>query len=330
MDSSVFSEDYGGPLKKTGNTWLLQPITSTMTQPRRIHEGTTWLVTRRCLERRYFLRPDAFVAELLLYVLGFAVSLFGLRIVGMVALSNHLHMVVYDPTGRICAFFERANLLIARALNCLRGRWGPFWEPGRLSLVELITPDDVLDKLVYLMANPCESDLVNRAAHWPGLITLPEDIAAQRVYRTLRPGRFFRADGLMPDESSFRLHHPPGFEHLSDEELLSLLNDRLQAEERRHRNRRRREGKRVLGVRGIRTQDWNSHPTSWEPRRQRNPQLACKDRAWRVEELDALCRFRSDYRQARRRFEAGHRRTRFPHGTYLLVVRFGVRCRGPD
>ncbi len=113
-----------------------------MTQPRRILEGTTWLVTRRCLERRYFLRPDAFVAEVLLYVLGFAVSLFGLRIVGMVALSNHLHMVVYDPIGRICAFFERAHLLIARALNCLRGRWGPFWEPGRLSLVELITPDD--------------------------------------------------------------------------------------------------------------------------------------------------------------------------------------------
>lgn len=301
-----------------------------MTLPRRIRKGRTWLVSRRCLERRRFLRPDRFVTQLLLYVFGYAVGLFGLRIHGIVSLSNHLHLVVTDPTGVICAFFERANLLIARAMNCFRGRWGPFWDPGRLSLVELVTPDDILDKLVYLMANPCSSDLVDRAALWPGLITLPADIVSQRVYRVQRPTRFFRAAGLMPNETELPLTRPPGFDDLSDAELLALLCERLEAEENRHRNRRRREGKRVLGVSRVGKADWRGRASSPEARRQLDPHLACKDTERRVAELSDLQGFRTDYRRARRRFSAGKRKVLFPYGTYLLRVRFGVRCRDPD
>ena len=301
-----------------------------MTQPRRIREGRTWLVTRRCLERRRFLRPDGFVTQLLTYVLGYAVSLFGLQIHGAVCLSSHLHLVVTDPTGVICAFFERANLLIARAMNCFRGRWGAFWEPGRLSLVELVTRDDVLDKLVYLMANPCEADLVDRAAVWPGLITLPEDVVSERTYAAERPARFFRASGFMPARTAFRLERPPGFADLTDGQLLALLRERLAAEEKRHRNRRRREGRRVLGVSHVRAADWDGRATSWEARRQLDPHLACKDTERRVAELCALKDFRVEYGRARRRFSSGKRKVQFPYGTYLLRVRFGVRCRGPD
>jgi len=59
-----------------------------VTAPRRIRPGTTWFVTRRCADRSFFLRPDAFVAHLLLYVLGFAVGLFGLEIHAICAMSH--------------------------------------------------------------------------------------------------------------------------------------------------------------------------------------------------------------------------------------------------
>jgi hypothetical protein len=286
-------------------------------------------VTRRCTERSFLLRPDSFVTELLLYVLGYAVGLLGLEIHAVVALSNHWHLIVTDPSGNVCRFFEIAHAVIARAMNCCRGRWGPFWEPGRLSLVELVTPEAIMDKLVYLLANPCASDLVGQARVWPGLITLPQDIVGQREYVTARPAKYFDDRGLMPASTRFRLHRPPGFEHLSDDELLLLINERLAKREREHKNRRRREKKRVLGAARVKTQDPYTRAQSFERRRVRVPHIACPDNQRRIAELRALQTFRAEYRVARIRFEAGQCRVLFPCGTYLLARRYRLRCRDP-
>ncbi len=40
-----------------------------MSRPRQVFPGTIYLVTRRCLERRLFLRPDKRLVELLEYLL---------------------------------------------------------------------------------------------------------------------------------------------------------------------------------------------------------------------------------------------------------------------
>jgi hypothetical protein len=269
------------------------------------------------------------VTELLLYVLGYAVGLLGLEVHAVVALSNHWHLIVTDCSGNVCRFFEIAHAIIARAMNCCRGRWGPFWEPGRLSLVELVTPEAVMDKLVYLLANPCASDLVGQTRVWPGLITLPEDIVGQREYVTRRPAKFFDKGGLMPASTRFRLHRPPGFDHFSDDELLLMINERLAKREREHKNRRRREKKRVLGAARVKTQDPYSRAQSFERRQSRVPHVACPDNQRRLAELRALQTFRAEYRVARVRFEAGQRRVLFPHGTYLLARRYRLRCRDP-
>ena len=68
-----------------------------MTMPRQILPGSTWLVTRRCSERRFFSRPDRFVVRAFLYCLGYAARLFGVQLHGFVVLSNHWHAVVTDP-----------------------------------------------------------------------------------------------------------------------------------------------------------------------------------------------------------------------------------------
>jgi REP element-mobilizing transposase RayT len=87
-----------------------------MTPPRYNAPGTTWLVTRRCSERRFFLRPDAFVTRALLYVLGFAATLYGIEVHAAVALSNHWHLVLTDTRGRKSAFLQFVHMMIATGM----------------------------------------------------------------------------------------------------------------------------------------------------------------------------------------------------------------------
>jgi hypothetical protein len=215
---------------------------------------------------------------------------------------------------------DRAALLAARLLA------EPSGPPRPTSVRECAT---VLDKLIYVLSNPIVEDLVAQARVWPGLSTLPEDIVGQRTYTTERPDVYFSSVGLMPARTSFRLSRPPGFDHLTDDELLSLIEERLAHREREQKNRRKREGTRVIGASQVKKTPWTSRATAPERRRVKNPHLACLDQARRVEELDALQRFRAEYRVARRDFESGRYHALFPHGTYLLFRRYRVRCRDP-
>ena len=59
-----------------------------MTLPRVLKPGTTYLVTRRCLERRFRLRPEQAVNDLLDYLVGYAALQSGVEVVAMVVLGG--------------------------------------------------------------------------------------------------------------------------------------------------------------------------------------------------------------------------------------------------
>ncbi len=64
-----------------------------MTMPRQILPGSTWMVSRRCSERRRLLRPDDFVGDAFQYVLGYAAAALGIRLhcyLVMTTLSEYL------------------------------------------------------------------------------------------------------------------------------------------------------------------------------------------------------------------------------------------------
>jgi putative transposase len=297
-----------------------------MTPPRYNAPGTTWLVTRRCSERRFFLRPDSFVTRALLFVLGFATAWYGIELHAAVALSNHWHLVLTDVRGRKSAFVQFVHMMIGRAVNSFRGRFEAFWSPGRPSMVQLLTPDDVLDKMVYVMLNPVRAGLVARVADWPGLVTKPEDLLAGAV-ETARPRRFFSARGPLGQTSRFVYRRPPGFEHLTDEELVALLRERVAAGEAAAASERG--GRPVVGAEAVLKQHWSSAPKSGAPRFRRDPHVACRDRQLRIAALLQLATFRHEYRAALHRFEQGRRGTTFPYGTLLMRERFRVRCGPP-
>jgi putative transposase len=60
-----------------------------MTLPREVVPGGFYLVTRRCTQRQFLLRPDDQTNNAFIYCLGEAAQRFGVDVVLATAMSNH-------------------------------------------------------------------------------------------------------------------------------------------------------------------------------------------------------------------------------------------------
>ncbi|MGE0712931.1 MAG: transposase [Planctomycetota bacterium] len=121
----------------------------------------------------------------------------------------------------------------------------------------------------------------------------------------------------LPDEVSFTIHRPPGFDDLSDEELRlhlrALLDEALAA----LHAERAAEGRGYLGARQILRQDPEDRPPgSTRPTHARNPRVSCADRDRRLEELCRLEEYRHQRGATRHAWSQGNHQVVFPPGTY--------------
>jgi REP element-mobilizing transposase RayT len=294
-----------------------------MTAPRQILPGKSYLVTRRCSERRFFLRPSRRANAIFSYVLAVAAARYRIRVHAYCVLSNHYHLVVTDPHARLPEFHRYLDGLIARATNCSLGRWESFWDPDSYSAVRLETAADVLDKMVYVLANPVAAGLVRRGREWPGLWSAPDLIGGDAA-KCQRPKEFFRESGPMPAFAELKLDRPPGFER--DDSLVEMLRRRLGEAEERAAADLAREGRSPLGAARVLAQSPNARPAPGEPRRDLSPRIACRNKWGRIEALLRLADFGRAYRDALRAWRAGVRDVSFPPGTWLMRVQHLVRC----
>ena len=124
-------------------------------------------MTRRCSERRFFLKPTDAVNQVFLYVLAVAARRHGVLVHAFCVLSNHYHLLVTDPEARLPAFMQYLDSLVARAVNASLGRWEGFWSSdASYSAVSHDAADDVVRKAAYVLANPVSAGLVERASEW--------------------------------------------------------------------------------------------------------------------------------------------------------------------
>jgi REP element-mobilizing transposase RayT len=294
-----------------------------MTLPRRICPGDTVMVSARCFERRFFLRPSDDVNALCSYLLAVASTRFGILLHAFTFLSNHFHAVLTDPEGKLPAFMQYFCALLARYMNHRLGRSEKFWSSGAYNMVVLETAEDVFDKLAYVLANPVSAALVPRASEWPGLWTSPDQIGAGP--RTVnRPERFFLKEGPLPETAQLELVCPTGFD--SVEELRSSLSAELAEREQLAERKLDGEGRTFLGAQKALAQDPFDRPNTAEPRHKLKPRIACLDKEKRVAALLRLRAFFDSYRLAWLEFAEGLRDTMFPHGTYWMKIAYGVRC----
>jgi len=150
-----------------------------MSDPRRVLPHQVHMVTRRCSERRFFLKPGKLTNQIVRYALARALQLTSVELYAFVAEANHVHAIVGDPKAELPEFMGHLDSLIARALNAHYGRGENLWSPDPFSNVEIHDEETLIRELLYVYSNPVKDGLVARPEQWPGVKTLPEDMGAR-------------------------------------------------------------------------------------------------------------------------------------------------------
>ena len=287
--------------------------------------GRFLFVTRRCTQREFLLRPDEATNNAFVYVLAEAAKRFEMNAILSQMMSNHHHTALYDRHGNDVEFREHFHKMMAKSQNALRGRWENFWSSEEPCVVELISAEDLLDKLVYIATNPVKDGLVDKVHHWPGPHFLPALLSGTPM-RAHRPAHFFRDEGPMPEEVELELGLPEHFE--GKEEFLAELQRRVAMVEEEQARERMHTGRRVVGRRTILRQSWRDSPTTREPRRGLRPRLAAKNKWMRMAALQRNKQWEAEYKHARLLWLAGFE-VEFPHGTYWLRRFANVAIKAP-
>jgi putative transposase len=289
-----------------------------MTAPRPIFAGTTYLITRRCLNRMLLLRPCAVVTQTFAFVLARAAKRTGVQVHAFCVMSNHYHLVVTDPQARLPEFTQYLDAFVARATNSLVGRREQFWGGHSYSAVALGSPADVISKVAYTLANPVAAGLVKAGHLWPGLWSKPATFGS--ATRVRRPDQFFDKKGLQPECEELELVVPVGFRSTAD------FRAQVEAELTRQELAAQEQKKAFLGAERVLKQGPFTRPKSAERHGGLSPRVATRDRWRRIEMLGRLKSFLADYAEALRTWREGKEEPIFPAGTYLMRVAHGVAC----
>lgn len=284
-----------------------------MTLPRQILREQFWLITRRCTQRQFLLRPDEATNNAFIYCLAVAAERYQIDVLMSQTESNHHHTVIFDRHGRVSEFVECFHKLVARSQNALRGRRENFWAAVDPCITRLLDRKTVIDKLVYTASNPVKDRLVERMHHWPGANTYASFLNGRPMNAT-RPRHFFRHRGRMPKTATLNVTIPP--ELGSSADVIKEVRAGVEAVEKAVYAERRPTGARVVGRRSILAQSWKSSPDTEEPRCVLRPRFAGSTEARRLA-IAEYWGFLAAYRRARALWLAGLEAV-FPEGTYWL------------
>lgn len=317
-----------------------------MSQPYPRYPDQTFMVTRKCTGDYFLLRPSELNRKNFLYILAVAQHHYPVLIHGYCFMSNHVHLVITDPTGKLGPdFIGYVNSLVARSVNSEHGLKGAVWDSTRRpNWCALTDKASEFDKLVYTLVNPVAAGLVEKHQHWPGLISTVETLRKEKI-KVRRPKGFF------PEKESeehlqnvvLRFSALPGARELPYGQYISTLKRRVQQEEKRYQELREKENRRVMGADAVMAMPVTklpakrSEPAQSQPKKRRkrgtpgprtDESLRMKPRAAGSREalstwLRRYDSFQSQYHAARKKVVEGIRDAVFPLGTYQMHVRWG-------
>jgi REP element-mobilizing transposase RayT len=297
-----------------------------MSQPRQIAAGVTYLITRRTLRRHCLFRPDAAITQLIVYALAVSARRFGIEVHAVCAMSTHLHLVVTDVHAVLPRFLQFFHRIVALGTKVLRAWEGPVWDHEATSVVRLLTPVAVVEKIAYVLANPVAAGLVRHAREWPGAKVNPDQLGGGELHAR-RPTAFFDpANPAWPASVTLPLALPPGVEVGNVEDFRRDVTAELERQETQAHEEVHRRGLRFLGADRAGRVSPHDRITSFEALRDRNPTFAVgrgQGGAWRAA-VAAVRAFRGCYRAALERWRVGVRTIVFPAGTWWMHVFHGA------
>ncbi len=283
-------------------------------------------LTLRAIQGRYLLRPDPWgrVNELVLGVIGRAQRLYEMPLMGISALSTHLHMLAFpEDAEHLASFMRHTGGNLSHEIGRLHDWRGKLWE-RRYRAIEVSAEEDVqIARLRYLLGAGVKEGLVERAVDWPGVHSAraltrdqplcgrwfdrSKEYAARR--RGERPGRYEYAT-----EETVFLDPLPCWRHLPIEEVRRRVKDVIRDVEREAAVERRRSGKTVLGAETVMSADPHHRPAKLD--RSPAPDFHARRKAVRKAMREAYAWVVAEYLEAAELLRAGDRGVRFPEGTF--------------
>jgi len=296
-----------------------------MTQARYVAPKSVVMVTRRTGERRFLLKPTPWMRAVFTYLLAWACSETGLKLVAAYCGSNHYHLILYDPLGRAPDFARLFNGMMTRVLNAERKQaHTSLWDNRKTHIVPIEDEEGLLDKLAYIAANPVQDGIVPRGDMWTGVRTRPMHLATTQE-RARPKARLFSKRSRMPKQVALEFCVPPMLAHWDRDALVAELERRIEEKEGAAREAMRKAGRSFLGLKKVRATRTSQRATKEDRPQRRTPRfIAGTAEAWRAAH-NRLKRFHSLYREALGAFRQGDRAVAFPHGTYQMQHVAGVR-----
>jgi len=272
----------------------------------RMHErGAIHLVTNRCEEGRFFMRPDKEVVEILKYWFARALAKHGagLEIYAFIFLSNHFHILLRDTNGQLAEFMGYFLTNAAKEINELRGRTGAHFWQGHYDDQIVEGPRTLWNKFLYVLANAVKSGLVMKAAQWKGWSSLEMTLGSGELsisrldktrYHNASRGKQKPEKSKFVDTYTFALTPLPMLAGLPPGERRKEVERQLGQAETHYRARW--ESKQPVGMKAVMAQRWTGRPPKPEQRPKRR--FACDDPARERELLEIFKRFIGAYKAA--------------------------------
>ena len=305
-----------------------------MGRPLRRHEPGTWyLVTTRCHQARFFLRPESALNEAVLEWLARVQRQYpDVHIHALCVMSNHLHLLVRDMRGELAGWASYFLGNLARAVNGLRDRSGVVFE-RRYDAEPVLDDAALLDRLVYVVTNPTKAGLCEKSRHWPGIVLwAAAEEPEQREVSWIDRGPYRRAcylakkrDEVPPDPEGFRTSGTLVLHPLAGGQVGKAI----KARERELAAERERSGRVAMTRDAVLAQDWHAAPQ----RARRSPRPACHTSEWSLRQafLEGFREFVEAFRQASAQWRDGCRNVAFPLWSYppsCPLVPLGDPCPG--
>ena len=296
-----------------------------MPPPRYIEPNATYAICRRVEGRRFLLRPDGKLTSLFVYVLAHCAAKLGVTIHMVTVMSTHFHLVVTAPNGDVSDFMHALDTHLACAIQVLRRYLvGVVWAPGKLSIVQLHTPEAVAHRIAYAMVSPVAAGLVWKPSDWPGLNPSIDELG-ERTLSERKPDYYFTGK-TWPAQTSVKLELPMEWFD-SEDDARDAIARHLEAQLRQARAEVRARGWKVMGPTRAKNVSPYKRAKTFEARGTLRPHIAAGpgQTEARIAAIEQLVEFRRRHREAKRRWCAGDRDVVFPAGTYWMVKHHGAR-----
>lgn len=294
--------------------------------------GTTYLVTQTVHDRRFLLRPSRTVNEVVLYCAFRAAAVTGVEIHWLFVHTNHIHLGVTDHTTKLSAFMQAMNRMIAKCLIEHYERTHPrehldaIWSRRSFSDVKLLTPNAVLQEMVYSLTNAVKDGIVPEYRSWPGLCSRPSDWALG-VRHAPRPRLFFDQEDEAWASVPYQFTVPPMLRDKPLRQLIVDVDNLLRDEEQALCAMHAVEGRHCGGLKAMLAADPFDSPKSPRPKGKSNPTVAAGgDRNLLRAGIRLVRSFRERYREAWNAYRSGARDVLFPAGTLKMRLLHRVGC----